>query len=202
MSSRPLIRASRSRKPSRWLPEAMRLSVSRSIAMLRGGLVMAMAAMFALMLLSYDHGDPSWNTAAPAARDIHNWLGAFGSHGADLVWQFFGLGGWLIAVILAAWGWRMIGGGGLGLLPWRAVAALLALLACGIGLTALAPRAAVTSILWGGAFGKLLGADLLHALPRSWGGYAVMGGMAAITLGLLYMACALTLGEWHHLLKT
>src|SRR5581483_9605779 len=106
MPPRSLIRSSRTRarKPS-LLPDTMRAGLSRLVARLWGGLIMLVAIATALALFSYNPKDPSWNTAT--SLQPHNWLGSVGSYGADFMWQAFGLGGFLSAVVLAAWGWRV-----------------------------------------------------------------------------------------------
>jgi S-DNA-T family DNA segregation ATPase FtsK/SpoIIIE len=108
---RTLIRSprARARKPV-LLPDNMRLALGRFVEWLAGGLVMLLALAAALAMLTYDPEDPSWNTVASAHQKIHNWLGALGSYGADFAWQSFGLGGILVAVMLAAWGWRVTTG--------------------------------------------------------------------------------------------
>jgi S-DNA-T family DNA segregation ATPase FtsK/SpoIIIE len=169
----------------------------RATALLWGGLVILLAAALAMAVLSYDPQDPSWNTATSAsARSAHNWLGLPGSYGADLVWQFFGFGGFLSAFVLATWGWRVLTDRGLDLLPWRVAAALMAMLASAIGFASFDFHFSPNGPAFGGAFGKLLGAQALAFLPPAWGSYALAASMVVVVLVTMYMACALTLDEW------
>ncbi|MDD5585561.1 MAG: DNA translocase FtsK 4TM domain-containing protein [Alphaproteobacteria bacterium] len=200
MPPRTLIRNARSRPaPSRWMPDSLRANLLRFVKRLQGGAIIAVAAVLALILFSYSPQDASWNTAA-AGPVIHNWLGAPGSYIADIIWQLFGAGGFLIAVILAAWGWLVATGRGLALLPWRTFAAVLAMFASAAGLAVLQPLVVSDgSGAWGGAFGKIIGQWSLSLLPDSWGEYALAPLMIIVTLGALYLAAALTLEEWHGL---
>jgi len=200
---RTLIRSprARNRKPA-LMPDSMRMAMTRSLGFVWGGAIMLSALTVALAVLSYDPQDPSWNTAAAgAAHHTHNWLGAFGSYGADFIWQFFGFGGFLLAFVLATWGWRVATGRGLDLLPWRAVAAAVAMLALATAFGVFDFHVSAAGPAFGGAFGKLLSTSLLDLLPYAWGTYALAVGLFLIATVTMYMACALTLGEWHKVLQ-
>jgi S-DNA-T family DNA segregation ATPase FtsK/SpoIIIE len=177
------------------MPESLREAMQNTFFFASGGALILLALVTALALFSYDPQDPSWNTAG--AGHAHNWIGSFGSHGADILWQFFGLGGFLVTIVLAAWGWRIVTGRGLDLLPWRTLAALLAMLAFAIAGTAAGFKTALGGPAFGGAFGRIIGSGILPLLPAAWGHVALGLAMLIITIGALYMACALTLGEWH-----
>ena len=60
-----------------------------------GFLALTVAAIIALA--SYSAQDPSFNVATGSDR-VHNHLGVFGSHLADLLVQLFGFGAWLFPV--------------------------------------------------------------------------------------------------------
>jgi S-DNA-T family DNA segregation ATPase FtsK/SpoIIIE len=60
-----------------------------------GFLALTVAAIIALA--SYSPYDPSFNVATGSGR-VHNYLGAFGSHIADLLVQLFGFGAWLFPI--------------------------------------------------------------------------------------------------------
>lgn len=198
MPTHSLIRGSRGRKQKmRWLPESLRRSLFHSFLGLVGGGVICFAILYALLLLTYNHADPSWNSMPQDSAPVHNWLGVVGSHIADIVWQFFGVASWLIALFMFAWGWSILKRRGLGILVWRVVAAFLALLSTGIALAVLFPHAAVTSPVWGGAFGKLIGNGLRSLLALEWWPISLAIVMLIIAVCSVYMASALTLGEWH-----
>jgi S-DNA-T family DNA segregation ATPase FtsK/SpoIIIE len=68
-----------------------------------------LAVLVALSLLSYSPRDTSWNVAAPSAGDrpAHNWIGTFGAHLADLLFQALGYAAFLlpVAAFLLAMRW-------------------------------------------------------------------------------------------------
>ncbi|MDR3449971.1 MAG: DNA translocase FtsK 4TM domain-containing protein, partial [Alphaproteobacteria bacterium] len=102
--ARPLVRSRR--KSSALLPESLRDGMMRALQLVVGGLVIALAIGIALSLASYDPRDPSGNTALAGNTHIHNLCGRIGAAGADILWQYVGLGGFFLPVIIAAWGWR------------------------------------------------------------------------------------------------
>jgi len=200
MPPRTLIRSSRARarKPG-LLPDNMRSALARLTARFWGGLIMLAAIGIALALFSYNPQDPSWNTSS--SMQPHNWLGSVGGHGADLVWQAFGVGGFLSAIVLAAWGWRVATGRGLDYLPWRILAVFFAMFACGTGIAALEIHTMPDTPSLGGAFGGLTSAAITGLLPSDWGRYAYAFVMLIIMLVTLYIAAALTFGEWGGMLQ-
>jgi S-DNA-T family DNA segregation ATPase FtsK/SpoIIIE len=157
--------------------------------MLGGGAVILAALAVAAVLVSYHPEDPSWNSAGGGT--VHNWLGKSGSTFADILWQFFGIGSFLISVVLCAWGWGVLTARRPDLLPWRILAAVISMLAVAIGLAALGFKPV------SGALGQVIATGIFHWLPESWGRFALAFSMAIVATGSLYMACALTLGEWH-----
>ena len=103
----------------------------------------------------------------------------------------------MLTVVLAAWGWRIMAGRGLDLLPWRIVATLLSMLTLAIAFCAVGLKPAPGAPAFEGAFGRIIGSGILSILPTLWGSYALAIAMLVVAFGSLYMACALTLGEWH-----
>ncbi len=199
-----LIRPTRSRSRRLvWLPEGLHDAILRMFEWLAGAAVILFALALALAIASHHQSDPSWNVAASPSV-VHNWLGSVGSAISDIAWQFFGLGSALTAVVLAAWGWRIASGRGLDLLPWRAMAGFASMLSGAAGVYAAGWRFPPEKAEAGGAFGKLLGLGLVSLLPESWGNWGQYGLAALLflfALLTLYMACALTLGEWHVVAK-
>ncbi len=164
-----------------------------------GGLILLLALGVAVAIASYHSEDPSWNTASSSVVTL-NWLGASGSIVADLLWQFFGLAGLTLAVVLAAWGWRVMSDRELDFLMWRAAAMLLAMFAFASVLAAIDAKVGGTIVFLGGAFGKLILRVVSSVLP-SWGRYLFILVMAQAGLLALYMAAALSLAEWHVIVK-
>ncbi len=66
------------------------------------------SVLLALSLLSYSPADPSFNVAAaaPAGGPVRNWIGPFGSHLADLIFQLCGYTAFLLPVALFVLGMR------------------------------------------------------------------------------------------------
>jgi S-DNA-T family DNA segregation ATPase FtsK/SpoIIIE len=194
--ARPLIRSRARASHMVWLPESLQKAIGRALEALLGGLIMLAALGVALAFLSYHPQDPSWNTAA-GDQNVHNWMGVAGSYGIDALWQFFGVGGFPLVFVLAAWGWRIASGRGLDFLFWRLAAGLIAILCLAIFFATTDFLLPFQLPALGGAFGKLLSHNVLSLLPFAWGRYALMGVTLLIAVITLYMACALTLGEWH-----
>lgn len=205
MPPRQLVRTPRPRNTSRstLLPENLRDVLVRSLQATWGGSIIVMALMVALALFSYSPQDASWNTATGNVHGhVHNLAGSIGSYGADIVWQYFGFSGVLIAVVLASWGWRIAFGKGLDLFLWRTMSALIALLTFAIAFATFHFNFSASSPALGGAFGKVISNGLLSMLPSLVGAYIVVVISLIIAVVTLYMACALTLDEWHTVAKT
>ncbi|HEU0117021.1 MAG TPA: DNA translocase FtsK 4TM domain-containing protein, partial [Alphaproteobacteria bacterium] len=200
MPQRTLIRSARTRTRTKrtWMPESLRDTMVRGIHIAIGACIIALALAIALAMFTYDPRDISWNTAASTTYSTitHNWVGSFGSHSADVIWQFFGFSGVLIAVILASWGWRVASGRGLDLLLWRILASFVALLTFSVTFAIFNFKFSAGGPALGGAFGKIAATSLTSLLPAAWGGYLIVAIMLVIALIALYMACALTLDEW------
>jgi DNA segregation ATPase FtsK/SpoIIIE, S-DNA-T family len=61
--------------------------------------LVAISLFLAMSLFSYSESDPSFTTAAIASTRIHNWCGIIGSYTADLFFNGFGLGSYLIPLV-------------------------------------------------------------------------------------------------------
>ena len=74
-----------------------------------GFIGLSLAILLALSLLSYSPHDPSFNvsTPSPSSAPVRNWIGPFGAHTADLVFQFCGFAAFLfpVAMFLIAMKW-------------------------------------------------------------------------------------------------
>src|SRR6516165_9420830 len=71
------------------------------------GVALLLACFLLLLaLLTYNPPDPSLNTAVDAAP--HNFLGYSGAVLADLLQQSFGLGAFLIPLVLVGWCFRLL----------------------------------------------------------------------------------------------
>lgn len=197
MSPRPLVRSSSRyrRGDSPWMPEPLRDALMHLLARVEGIVMILLAIVLALIIISYHPEDSSLNAISTDA--IHNLFGTTGSYLADFLWQVWGIASLLFSVVLVAWGWRIGKRRGLDL-PWgRALAAFLSVLAAGIAIAALTPDASLgTTRFWGGSLGHLIAGGILSLLPKTGGGIIVAITMSLLSLGTLYMACALTFSEW------
>ena len=117
-----------------------------------GVLLFAFMVLALLALASFDPSDPSLNEAT--GREVHNWLGVPGAYGADFLLQAFGLGALALVLPLGAWGWRMMTGGAVPKLLWRAIALALGTLFVAAGLGAI-PVIAQVPAGAGGVLGQV-----------------------------------------------
>ena len=183
------------------LPENLRDFLTRLSMRGAGAAVILLATALALALITYNPQDSSWNTATSLPLQ-HNWLNEIGSYGADILWQCFGVSSFLLSIILATWGWRILADRGLDFLMWRVLATLFTILIGATCLASLPFKIPPDAPDVGGAFGFLLRSILLNFLPWPWEQILLMSCLFFIGLGTLYIACALTLSEWHVLAKS
>ncbi len=196
--ARPLIRSRR--KSSALLPESLYEGLTRFIRIVWGGAVILFSVIVALALLSYSTQDFSFNTAASeASNNTHNILGAVGAYGADFLWQFFGIGCFVLPLVTVAWGWRIASHKDVEMRLWRSFAALGAMTAISIALGALKLPLLIERVPLDGAIGKLIGGSLSSLLPHPLGMGIVALLFALIAIMGIYLSCALTIGEWHAL---
>ena len=74
-----------------------------------GILLVALGFFLFLSLVTYDPTDPSFfSYTSPKTRNIHNWMGAVGSHVSSLLFQGFGLPCFLIPLILGVYAFSFI----------------------------------------------------------------------------------------------
>ncbi len=72
-----------------------------------GFLLFLLGLGIALSLASFSPSDPSWNTANHVVR-TQNLMGRMGAFAADLLLQFFGLGAYLLPLLLWLLGWKWV----------------------------------------------------------------------------------------------
>ncbi|MEA1677541.1 DNA translocase FtsK [Nitrospirillum sp. BR 11163] len=153
-----------------------------------GGLCVALLALaLAAILFSYDPNDPSWNTAGPHSA-VHNVAGVFGSYTADVLVQSFGLAAYLLAVIIAGWGVRILRHDPPSFWAGRVAAGLFAITLAGVSLGGI-------SAPFGGGAGGNAGrvivtlADRFIASHIGWSSPVVLGlVMAVATVALIVLA--------------
>ena len=81
---------------------------NRRLNELVGFLLCVFALLLFLALASYSSLDPSFNTESflTGSRTARNWIGIVGAYGADLVLQLWGLGAFLLPVLIGTLGAR------------------------------------------------------------------------------------------------
>ncbi|HYE49190.1 MAG TPA: DNA translocase FtsK 4TM domain-containing protein [Azospirillaceae bacterium] len=109
------------------LPEGSSEFLAKRAKEMGGLAVVGAAAALGACLFSYDPGDPSWNTAVPdGVAPVTNLLGTPGAYVADVLVQTLGLSAWLMAVVVAGWGLRVMRHAAPRRWTWRILAALAA----------------------------------------------------------------------------
>ena len=162
-------------------------------ARFRGGLTAAAGAALAVALATYNPADPSFNAAADGAAT--NALGGAGALIADLAMQSLGLGAWLTAILMTAFGMTRV----LDAEPDRGRKALrikAAVGALGVLLMSAAVAAPPPPAAWPLALGLGgLWGQGLFSLVRDLFGFVHLPG-AALFAGLLLAAGGITATVW------
>ena len=94
--------------PMKYLSQALTPTSNRRLNELIGFVLCVFALLLFLALASYSPLDPSLNSASvlTSAHGARNWIGVVGAFFADLLLQFFGIGGFLLPVFVIALGLR------------------------------------------------------------------------------------------------
>ena len=86
--------------------EKLYITILRLLFRLSGLLSCLLAIVILLALFSFNPSDVSFNTASTTGN-INNWMGGFGSHISDLLFQLIGLSSFLLCLILFSWGTKI-----------------------------------------------------------------------------------------------
>ncbi len=152
--------------------------------------------LLALALLTYDPRDPSLNTAVDASP--HNFLGQNGAVLADLLRQGFGLGAFLIPMVLLGWSLRLLLNRPLKSI-WLRGALLPVVLALGsLALSVLDAGLPASGMKFGGAVGWALH-RLVSSAGLSAAGLPISMAAAAIVGLLLLLIMGLSWRDWRQL---
>jgi S-DNA-T family DNA segregation ATPase FtsK/SpoIIIE len=181
-----------------FLPPVVRDFLRNRVRELSGLGIAILGCGVLVALVSYDHADPSWNTAK--AGMANNLLGRPGAHLADLLIQTLGIGAFLLAVLPLFWAWRLMRHQPLDRLWWRVTSMLFGVLLLAAGLS---PLPAIEGWAARGSLGGVVGSMLLHRISDtiilSAGPVTVFWlALAVGALGLLLVLIALGLSptEW------
>ncbi|MBM3521953.1 MAG: cell division protein FtsK, partial [Alphaproteobacteria bacterium] len=186
-----------------WLPAGAQTFLRRRAIECIGALLIAVSAFFAVALLSYSPDDPSPNRAV--SGPIRNIGGHWGATLADVSLQSLGLASAVPAIVLFAWGFRLMRVHQLPL--WWARIALLpvAITATAVALAFWFPHAPEGwprpfDVGLGGIAGKLFLTWILSPVQSiGFGapGLAIIAGLSA-SVALVFLL-AVTWGEWRAL---
>ncbi|MDX1921657.1 MAG: DNA translocase FtsK 4TM domain-containing protein [Alphaproteobacteria bacterium] len=196
----------RSKSNRQLLPDSLREFLIRRICEIGGVLLFAVAAALWISLLTYNSNDPSLNTAAnTGVENIHNWLGRPGSFIGDLLQQSFGLGSYLLVIIMVAWAWRVATLRGLSPFLLRLAAAILTLSFSAVALQSLViglgSNFSPLSIPIGGFIGQFTLAISQHYMLPKFIMLTIAVLQIVMMLATLYLCCGLSLDEWHIVLR-
>ncbi|MCH2393358.1 FtsK/SpoIIIE family DNA translocase [Oceanibaculum sp.] len=165
--------------------------------------LIVLAVALVLAMASYHPQDPSLNTANTGP--IRNWLGYPGALAGDLLLQTLGLSGGLLALVIAAWGYRILARLGVARVVLRVALLPLGLLLAAMALAVVTPPAGWPLVSGLGGFtGTLLLAKAGGLLPLL--GASVELALVGLAAGLLSALLLLyTLGfslrEWWALMR-
>ncbi|NBC32556.1 MAG: cell division protein FtsK, partial [Alphaproteobacteria bacterium] len=183
----------------RWLPEEAAAFLHRRLREALGLLLIGFGVVWVLSLLTYDPADPSFNTATGGEPAV-NLLGTAGAYAADLAIQGLGAAAFVLGLVPAAWGLRLLNQIGLGRLWLRLTGLMLHVPLLAVALAPLpppAPWAGQASL--GGVLGTLLNGILAAGLmpPDGSGGTGLASLAAAVPAGAaLLLAMGLSGGDW------
>ncbi|WP_298721797.1 DNA translocase FtsK [uncultured Ferrovibrio sp.] len=194
--------ASRSKKKARFFPDGFDDFLRRRAAEGSGVLLLGFSFLLALALATFNPTDPNFNHATPQAPQ--NWLGLPGAYISDVLLQTLGLSAWLMVLLFATWGFRIVSHRGL---PrwWLNVALVPLTLLLFASFAAALPVPAVWSLRTG--LGGILGDFILYqqlvplgvtfGLPMS----AVLPAVLCFGFAVLafYFASGLSLNEWRRM---
>lgn len=184
-----------------FLPENVQAFLARRFVDIFA-LALTLTGLFLLTaLLTYNHTDPSWNTAGSGPAQISvvtNWMGASGAWVSDLLLQTMGIGGFVFSVVFLSWGLRAFNRQSLSPLWLRAIALLFSVVSASVASSQRPSGDWIIHPYWGGSAGTLIlekfsgwGEGLVL-----WPGHTFIAMMAGlVALGSFLFAAAVTKAE-------
>jgi DNA segregation ATPase FtsK/SpoIIIE, S-DNA-T family len=185
--------AGKSRGWRRSLPQAQAF-LRRRLSEALGVVLFFAALLLFLALMSYDHGDPSWNHVVDAPT--RNWVGPYGAHIADVLIQATGLAAMVLPLVLFAWSFRLLMNRGLSALWLRLLVLPICLILASLALAVLAAPG-----WWPGSergLGGFFGGTLINLVTQTGQLSEPVVGVAAAAIfgGLLFFVLALSRNDW------
>ena len=139
-------------------------TASKRLNEVTGFVFLSAGVLFLLSLASFHPGDPSWNHVGSNLA-THNLIGRFGAHLSDLLLQAFGLGAFVLPVLIFALAWKWIRSEPTPAPAIKLVGSgTLVASACGVAALFTHTRLFGNAILPGGTAGFLLADSLRHSL--------------------------------------
>jgi S-DNA-T family DNA segregation ATPase FtsK/SpoIIIE len=190
-----VVRGKKKSKPG-LVPEGVKIFIARRIIDSAALVLLGFGLCLFLAIISYDHEDPSMNTAAASSDGVRNWLGRPGAYSADVLLQTLGLGSLCFIIVSCALAFRMLKRHAVRPVWLRFAALIVAALAGAVAFSILPAGHWMTGAWLGGSGGSLL-LNGLTAMLRLGAGGNIMVALLALPLMLasLVLACAVTREE-------
>jgi DNA segregation ATPase FtsK/SpoIIIE, S-DNA-T family len=144
----------------------------------------ALALFLLLSLVSYSGTDPSYNHAADTSN-VHNMMGLIGAYIADGLFWVFGLGAFLIPLMIAEYAWLTFRDIKIGMIKGLSSIVMFFVILSLIGVFAGDAGVFSGSVKAGGAIGMAVG-NGLRAYLKTWGSLVVLLTMFSASLVLGY----------------
>ncbi|GJL85582.1 MAG: hypothetical protein DHS20C02_13570 [Micavibrio sp.] len=181
-----------------FLPDFVQAFAARRFVDMTAGFLFVSGIFILLALFSYNHNDPSWNTAAAQGQDIANWGGTPGAGIADLLLQTLGGGGFIIGLVFSIWGIRMFRRHLLAPLWTRMVSLMVASICTAIALAQIPAGDWMVHPYLGSSAGTIIMGhivSLAQSLGSGWGSAVIALMAGIIAFATLLHACAVTRDE-------
>ncbi len=188
---------------SAFIPESLQVFIARRLIDSLGFIFLGIGLFTLIALMTYDHTDPSWNTAGET-QDIKNWLGASGAYFADLLLQTLGIASFVFGITTVLWGRRVIKRKPLSPFAGRLAALIFAVLSFSVAF-AIMPSPFenwLTAAYMGGSGGMLVLNKFASIFSIILGSWAHMGtAFLALITGILTASYSwvVTRAEWKRL---
>ena len=167
--------------------QKMQAAIERRGKELLGAILLVLGALVALMLVSYSPDDPSWFTSND--QPVQNLLGQFGASIAAPLFVIAGRGSWGVALILIAWGVRMMTHRGEDRAVSRSIFAPIAVAMMSVTAAAHEPAETWNQVFgYGGMFGDTVFGSIMGVVPATG---SVSFAMTGLILGVATAALLL-----------
>ena len=174
-------------KLSSLLPEPVQAFLARRIVDIVAGAFFVIGAFVLLALLTYSKSDPSLNTAAVGG--LSNWMGITGAKVSDFLYQSFGGGALVFALVPLVWGVRMARRFAVSPIVLRGFMAGLSVCAFSVLFHYVPSFNVLPQAHAGGGFGQIVGGNL-EFFDVPYRGVLLAIGLFVIGLPALLYGCA------------